>query len=166
MICLVYIDAYLFFAPDDSQTDNLLQKLREAYFTLEKEDDVTGFLGVKLDVDKKTGSVKLTHIGLIDRITDVIHVEDASPKNTPTEYATLPKDEHSEDCNTDFNYVNIVGIPLYLLEHSIHDVAFSTSQCTRYPFNPKMSHETVLKCISRYSHRTRTKRMIMRPTKC
>ena len=108
----------------------------------------------------------MTHIGLIDRIADVIHVEDSSPKNTPAEYATLPKDEHNEDCNTDLNYVNIVGIPLYLLEHSRHDLAFSTSQCARYTFYPKMSHETVLKRNDRCLQRTRTKRMITRPTKC
>ena len=39
MICSVYIGNYLFFDPNDSQFDNLLQKNRELNLTLEKEND-------------------------------------------------------------------------------------------------------------------------------
>ena len=164
MICLVYVDDCLFFAPDDCKFDNLLQKLREADLTLEKEDDVAGFLGVKLTVDKHAGTVELTQTGLIDRIIEAMHLEDSSPKNTPAEYATLPKDEHGEDCNSDFNYASIVGMLLYLLGHSRPELAFSVSQCARYTFHPKMSHEIALKRIGRYLQGTRTKGMIMKPT--
>ena len=137
MIYLVYVDDYLFFAPDDSKFYNLQQKLREADLTLEKEDDVAGFLGVKLTVDKKAGSVELTKTGLIDSIIEAMHLEDSSPKNNPVEYAALPKDEHDEDYNSDFNYVSIVGMLLYLLGYSRPELAFSISQCARYTFTSR-----------------------------
>ena len=38
-----------------------------------------------------------------------MHLEDLSSKNTSAEFATLPKDEHGEDFNSDFNYVSIVS---------------------------------------------------------
>ena len=53
---------------------------------------------------------------------------------------------------------------LYLLGHSRPKLAFSVSQCARYTFHPKMSHEIALKRIGRYLQGTRTKGMIMKPT--
>ena len=66
MICLVHVDDCLFFAPDGSNFDSMLQKLRNIDLTLEKEDNVAGFLGVHLNVDHNNGTVELTQRGLID----------------------------------------------------------------------------------------------------
>ena len=87
------------------------------------------------------------------------------PMHILAEYATLPKEEYGEDYNSDFNYASIIGILLYLLEHSRPELAFSVSQCVVYNFYPKMSHKIVLKRIGRYLQGTRTKGMVIRPTK-
>ena len=43
MICLVYVDDCLFFAPYESNFNTMLQKLRNEDLILEKEDDVADF---------------------------------------------------------------------------------------------------------------------------
>ena len=53
-----------------------------------------------------------------------MHLEESSTKNSLAEYDTFPKNEHGEDCNSDFNYASIVGILLYILCHSRPELAF------------------------------------------
>ena len=45
MICLVYVDACLFFATDDTNFDAMLSKLRKSGLILQRESDIAGFLG-------------------------------------------------------------------------------------------------------------------------
>ena len=45
-----------------------MRKLRnDRKMTLDVEDDVAGFLGVKIERDAETGEVQMTQTGLIDR---------------------------------------------------------------------------------------------------
>ena len=60
MICLVYVDDCLFFAPDDSKFDYMLDKLRKSNISLEKENDISGFLGVHINTNHGNGFVELT----------------------------------------------------------------------------------------------------------
>ena len=165
MIYLVYVDDCLFFAPDDSNFDTMLQKLRNEDLTLEKEDEVAGFLGVHLKVDHNEGTVELTQLGLIDRIIDAMGLTNATEVETPAEYGALPKDHDGESCNSQFNYSSIVGMLLYLQNHSRPELTFAVSQCARYTYCPKLSHEKALKGIGRYLKGTRTKGLIMKPNK-
>jgi len=53
--CLVYVDDNLFFSPNESDFDVVLEKMRKLKKELNVEDDVAGFLGVlikKLDGDR------------------------------------------------------------------------------------------------------------------
>ena len=164
MICLVYVDDCLFFAPDDTNFDDMLSKLRKSGLTLQRESDVAGFLGVQLNVDKDHGKVELTQTGLIDRIITAMGLDDASPNKTPAEYGALPKDQDGEGCNANFNYASIVGMMLYLQGHSRPEISFAVSQCARYTFNPRLSHEVALKRIGRYLKGTRTRGLILSPS--
>ena len=100
MICLVYVYDCLFFAPDDSKFGYMLSKLRKAGRTLEKEDNVAGFLGVHLNVDHTDGTIELTQVGLIDRIVSAIVLTDATEVKTPAENGALQTDEDRENCDT------------------------------------------------------------------
>jgi Reverse transcriptase (RNA-dependent DNA polymerase) len=68
VICIVYVDDTLLFSPRAEYIDEFLSQLREENLDLEEEDDVAGFLGVKVDRDSKSGEIKMTQIGLINRI--------------------------------------------------------------------------------------------------
>ena len=150
MIYLVYVDDYLFFAKDDSRFEKILKKLLGENLTLEREDDVAGFLEDNLNVNQESETVELLQSGLIDRIITAMGLDNANSISTPAEYEGLPKDEDGEPCNEDFNYPIIVGMFLYLQGHSRPDITFATAQCARYSFCPKMSHEKAIKRLGRY----------------
>ena len=122
-------------------------------------------MGVHLKVDHDEGAVKLTQLGLIDRIIDIMHLTNATEVEIPAEYGALPKDHDGESCNCQFNYSSIVGMILYLQNHSRSELTFAISQCARYTYCPKLSHEKALKRIGRYLKGTRTKGLIMKPNK-
>ena len=131
---------------------------------MEKEDNVAGFLGVQLDVDHNNSTVELTQCGLIGRIIYVMGLDDSTSFKTPVEYGALPKDENSDSCNSTFNYSSIIGMLLYLQHNSRPDLAFAVSQCARYTFYPKLSHEKALKSIGRYLQGTRDKGLLIKTT--
>ena len=53
----------------------------------------------------------------------------------------------------------------YLSGHTRPDIAFAVSQCARYSFCPRHSHEEALKRIGRYLKGTRDKGIIMKKSK-
>ena len=163
MIRLVYVDDCLLFFSDDFQFGDMLSKLRKADLTLEREDNVAGFLGVHLNVDHTDRTIELTQVGLIDIIVSAMGLTDSTEVKTPAEYGALQKDEDGENYDTSFNYPSIVGILLYLQNNTISDITFAVSQCTRYTFFTKLSHEKALKQIGRYLKGTNTKELIMKP---
>ena len=114
MIRLVYVNDCLFFFSDDFQFGDMLSKLRKADLTLEREDNVAGFLGVHLNIDHTDGTIELTQVGLIDRIVSAMGLTDATEIKTPAEYGARQKDEDGENCDTSFNYPSIVVMLLYL----------------------------------------------------
>ena len=162
-VCVVYVDDCLFFAKNQSIIDNVIEGIREVFMALEKEDDVAGFLGVKL-TKHEDGRIEMTQTGLIKRIINAMGLDNSNPKGTPTIEGTLPKDLNGEPCNENFNYASVVGMLMYLQGHSRPDIAFAVNQCARYTFAPKRSHEEALKHIGRYLVGTADKGIIFTPT--
>ena len=160
---MVYVDDCLFFSLDDYKFGDMLSKLRKADLTLEKEDNVAGFLDVHIKVDHTDGSIELTQVGLIDRIVSTMGLTNATEVKTPAECGALQKDEDGENYDTSYNYPSIVGMLLYLQNNARLDITFGVSQCDRYTFCPKLSHEKDLKRIGRYLKGTNTKGLIMKP---
>jgi len=104
VIFLVYVDYTLYFIPNVSDIDMVLEKLRE----LNVEDDVAGFLGVlikKLD----EGRIEMTQTVLIKRILEVMGIEVANPKSTPAETEAIPDDKTGNLTEPHFNYARIIG---------------------------------------------------------
>ena len=117
MICLVYVDDYLIFVPDDSNFDSMLHKLRTSNLSLEKESDIEGFLGIYLNTNHNDGFVELTQTGLIDRTISAIILEDAITTKTPVEYGDFPKDEHGE-----IAIVTLITLALYVYFFIYRDI--------------------------------------------
>ena len=123
--------------------------------TLNKEEDVAGFLGI--DISKlPNGDVEMTQIGLIDRIIVALGLEEANPKYTPATILPLPKDLNGDEPEGLFNYASVVGMMLYLQGSTRPDISFAVNQCARFSANPKKIHEMGLKHIGRYLKATRT----------
>ncbi len=163
VICLVYVDDTLLYARKESDIDEVLRKLRDdEKMQLEVEDDVAGFLGVKITTDTKTGIVTLKQQGLIDRIIEALHIDDLPGVDTPATEC-LGKDTDGEPGHCTFSYASVIGMMWYLYGHSRPDLGFAVSQAARFAFAPKRSHELALIRIGQYLKATRDKGMSFKP---
>jgi hypothetical protein len=94
ILVVIYVDDCIFVGNNERAIDREINMLK-TNFDLDKEDDMTGFLGVAIATDKH-GSKTLTQTGLIDRILLVINLTEASGKDTPAANGTLGRDVSCE----------------------------------------------------------------------
>jgi hypothetical protein len=97
----VYVDDTLFFARTITDIDNAVIGLRRLGMHLEKEDDVSGFLGVWVK-HVTDGTIELLQIGLIQCILDALQISLLPTKRTPAKIGVLPADPEGEppDCHS------------------------------------------------------------------
>jgi hypothetical protein len=167
VLVVTWVDDLLIYSPNDDWINELLEELNNVDLEIVREGDTAGFLGVDIQRDAKTGTVEMCQTGLIDRIVQALGLEDAEcgKVQTPAEYGALAKFPDGESCTETFNYGSVVGMLLYLAGHSRPDIAFAVHQCARYTFCPKAPHEKALKRIGRYLKNTRTRGLVLKPSK-
>jgi hypothetical protein len=83
MVILVYVDDCLFFGPDLGKIDNFILDLEKQGMSLTKEQDVYAFLGIQMDLDKKSGKYTLSQPGLMKKVLRTVGMEDCNRKATP-----------------------------------------------------------------------------------
>lgn len=66
-IIIVYVDDCLFFSPDSTTMDTIINFLSKS-FKLKDEGDISAFLGVKISKNTQTKTIQFTQPGLIDQI--------------------------------------------------------------------------------------------------
>ena len=116
--------------------------MKEIGLLFEEESDVAGYLGVLIDRDPDNDTITLRQSGLAQRIVEALHLnDDTSLVQTPAD-SFLPLDEDGEPAHELYNYASVNGMVQYLQSHSRMDISFSTSQTSRYTFNPKMITRT------------------------
>jgi len=161
VICLTYVDDSLFFARDQKDIDEVIRKLRDDQgMKLTEENDVAGFLGVH--IQREDDKVTLTQAGLAQRIVTALGCDDLPAVDTPAT-DVLGKDEDGEPPTCTFNYASVIGMLWYLYGHSRPDIGFAVSQCARFSFCPKRSHELALIRIGQYLKGTIDKGISMKP---
>ena len=149
MICLVYVDDCLFFSKDKSNIDKMIASLAED-FDLKEEDNVAGFLGIKLNY-LEDGSIQLRQDGLVDRIIASLGLNESSNSSAvPTDSRPLGADIHGDPFGEEFNYRSRVGMLLYLTSNSHPELSFAVSQCALFVYSPTVNHGIALKKIGRY----------------
>jgi hypothetical protein len=128
VICLVYIDDTMLHAQNRNNIDEAIRQLtEERNMALEVEDDVAGFLGVKIKKDHETGEVTLKQKGLNLPVLEALKLQDLPPVYTPAT-ETLGKDDNGEPPHCDFSYASVVGMMQYLYSHSCPEIGFVLSQ--------------------------------------
>ena len=163
---VLYVDDLLLWPTANQHIIDLGNELNEVGVDLEEEDDVAGFLGVKL-TKTPGGSMVMTQYGLTDRIIEAMGLdkENPTPKRTPCLKAPLHKDVDGDPCSESFAYASIVVMLLCLSEYYRPDIAYSVSQVTRFTFCPKRSHEAGMKMIGIYLFGTRNTGLTINPTR-
>jgi hypothetical protein len=130
--------------------DEAIKQLQDRGMALEIEDSVAGFLGVHIERNKTDGSIKLTQVGLIERIISALGVEHETIVHTPSSPDPLVKDAEGDPPDGKFSYPSVIGMLGYLQSNSRPDISYAVSSAARFTHNPKRPHEEALKRIGRY----------------
>ena len=141
-------------------------QLRKQGVNLEQEDNAAVFLGITLGCDKEIGLTEMKQVGIIDRVTEKLGLDDGIAKRNFTTSESKPLVKYvyvSGPCEI-FSYNSVVGILLYLSGHTSPDIAYAVNFCARYMFCPKHFHETALKRIGHYLKDTRYRGLIFNPS--
>ena len=93
----------IFCSNDSKYIDDIVFNLKHR-FLWEREDDVAGFLALKIDRGIENGTISLTQIGLINRTLDATRIGDLNHKYTPVEKNPLQKKINGEPCCEEWNY--------------------------------------------------------------
>jgi hypothetical protein len=113
VICLVYVDDTLLYAPHMENINESIQSLTDAGMNLGIEHEVAGFLGVHID-RRSNGIINMTQTGLTKRIITSLNIRDMHAKRTPTEFGCLGKDEWGDRPQGTYNYASVIGMLQYL----------------------------------------------------
>jgi hypothetical protein len=89
----------------------------------------------------------LTQKGLIKKIIATTNLKDCNPNSTPASTSALGMDPDGELMTEEWSYPSIVGMLLYLLTNTRHDIAFAVSQVARFSYSSKQSHASTMKQI-------------------
>ncbi len=105
-------------------------QLRELGVNLEQEDNTAGFLGVTLEWDPETGLLEMKQTGLI-KLIEALGLDNGivKEKYTPSESKPLVKNINGEAASGAFSYSSVVGMLLYLSQHTRLDITFAVNCC-------------------------------------
>eukprot|EP00957_Ditylum_brightwellii_P036366 2753715-Ditylum_brightwellii.AAC.1 len=149
VICIVYVDDCLMFSRDISMVDETINRMEKLGFQLCVEDDVAGFLGIKLE-RQEDSTIELKQDALIDHIKETVGFQHANRKLIPVEVAELPAAPYGPGPQENWSYSSVVGIPMYLASNSMPDITMAVHQCAPYSHNPRRRNKQAIKCIVHY----------------
>jgi hypothetical protein len=117
---VVYVDALIFWLKDVPLITGVSMALPKLGVDLEQENHAAGFLGVTPDHDGPSGLLEMKQVGLTKRIIEALGLDDgyAKGKHTPAESKPLVKDADGEGVNGGFSYSSVLGMLLYLSDHT------------------------------------------------
>jgi hypothetical protein len=165
-IILQYVDDLVIIQKRGSNaTDVLIQSLQEGneHYVFTDDGDLTKYLGV--DVKRhKDGKIELTQSHLIQRILDVLSIDESvHSRPTPAIKPLLYKDIDGLPRKQNWNYRQAIGMLTYLQGTSRPDISMSVHQAARFCTNPKLSHERAIFRIGKYLQGTKQKGIVFKP---
>ncbi|MGH7973974.1 MAG: reverse transcriptase domain-containing protein, partial [bacterium] len=162
MICIIYSNDCLFFAPVSSDINKMINDLHQE-FELVVEQDVTTYLGLEVN-NKDDGTIETNQPFLIQRILEATNMTDCNTKDTPALTTPLHKDEFGKERQCTWNYASVIGMMMFLQANSRPDISYAVHQCARFSHFPKKIHEEAVKHICRYLKGTKDKGLLFTPT--
>ena len=150
-------------APDRQQIDKVLESLKDE-LEMTVEGDVMAFL--RIQFNRLSGrEIAMQQIGLIERVLKATGLQDCNPDKTPASQKPLGTDKNGLEFAEQWSSSSVVGMLLYLASNSRPKIAYAVHQCARFTHNPKASHGAAVKQICRYLQGTKTKSLILKPSK-
>jgi len=162
-LIVVYVDDCLFFSPNSTTIDCVIQSLSKT-FKLKDEGDVSAFLGVQIQKDTGRKIISFTQPGLIEQVIRDVGITSISKgKDTPVD-CILHADVDGPSRVETWNFRSVIGKLNYLANNTRPDISMAVHQCARYCSAPRALHELAVKRIVRYLLATRSKGLTLRPT--
>ena len=163
-IMVIYTDDTIVTGPDPEQLDKLLIEIG-TIFDITTEDDVTDFLGVKVDRDEVKGTYTLTQPHLIKSILDDLGLlEESNPRSIPAmPTKILQQYPNSPPHNASWHYRGVIGKLNFLEKSSRPDIAYAVHQAARFSHDPREEHTKAVKMIGRYLKDTMEKGIVCHP---
>ena len=164
-IFVLYTDDSLLTGPDSKELDQIVSDMRKAKLDITVADDVSDFLGVKID-RMPDGTFHLTQPHLIDSILKDLRLDgdNVNPKHTPGPvHKRLFRHPESEPFDDHFHFRRVVGKLNYLEKSTRPDISCQVHMCARFSADPKREHGEALKWLGRYLAGTRDKGLIISP---
>ncbi len=163
-IIIIYTDDTIITGPNESEIDAIIQEIGKV-FKITHSETVSDFLGVKIERDEITGTVKMTQPLLIQSIiNDMGFLDNTNGRKFPTlSSKILLRHKDSPSHNEKWHYRGIIGKLNYLEKSTRPDIAYAVHQCARFMEDPKVEHSKAVKAIVRYLIATKDKGLICTP---
>jgi hypothetical protein len=164
-VYVLYTDDSILAGPNETELDDILDKMRNVGLDITVEGDISDFLGVNID-RKEDGTIHLTQPQLIESILKDLRLDGdiVKPLGTPALASTILNSHlSSPSFDNNFHYRSVIGKLNYLEKCSRPDIAYAVHQCARFSHSPRKEHGEAVKRIGRYLKGTRDKGVILRP---
>ena len=120
-------------------------------FELQESDDLNYVLGVEIERDPKTGSIKLTHRKYIRDMLKRFNMESCHTVRMPADpQVHLIAEDESAELDADVPYRQAVGALLWTSVCVRPEIAYAVNRVAKFVEKPRQSHWTAVKRIFRY----------------
>ena len=146
VVCVVYVDDFIFWARSQSNIDNVMKSFKEygpSYnWEHSKGKSVSELFGI--DIQKlDDGGFQFCQTGLIRKVLESTGMEHCNGLPTPTKVeAPIGTDANSYVDKRDWpiSHASVIGMMLYLASNTRPYISFAVHQCARFTHNTNVSH--------------------------
>lgn len=154
-VIVIYVDDLLIAC---ANKNNLLTIKRQlsAEFKMKDMGPVKHILGISVERDGPVGTITIMQKQYINDVISRFNMKDANSVSTPLEVGIKltkemePKTETEKENMKDKPYRELVGSLVYLANSTRPDIAYASSELSRYCANPGSQHWKAAKRVIRY----------------
>ncbi|UYV60737.1 hypothetical protein LAZ67_1002068, partial [Cordylochernes scorpioides] len=153
MILALYVDDGLLMSRNKDDIDSIVQELSHEFNITSRDADY--FVGLQIEQSEDRSKIYIHQSSYINKILDKFNMIDCKPAAVPMDPSTVLTKADCPDLDKNgnspkFPYREAVGSLMFAYSVSRPDIAFATSQLSKYLDNPGQTHWTAIKSVFRY----------------
>ena len=169
VICMIYVDDFLFFVKEDHYINTIVEKMCDHKFELEYEYQIiTVLIGIYDDktITSNENTIKFKIYCHIYLLLELTGMDDCISRDTPAIQTLLGSDMDVVPFKETYKWIYVVRVCMlqYLSKNSRPDIKISVNQVICLTHNPKLSHDITIKHRCRYLKGTREKLLVLNHT--